>query len=514
MAFVMNVYPQVDIPQSESIDYLESDTTIIELNFEENLDSLLQQYYFRQSGAAELKYSVRDTAFTIPDYPDSVYIERIAAIPTVVGLAYNNYVRNYINVYAKQRRSSVEIMLGLGNYYFPIFDEIFDYYDVPNELKYMSIIESALNPAAHSRAGAVGLWQFMYNTGKMYGLTMNSLVDERRDPVASTHAAARYIKDLYEMYNDWILAVAAYNCGPGNVNKAIRRAGGKKDYWDIYPFLPRETRGHVPAFIAATYIMNYYPEHNLLPADIAYPLTNDTIMITRQLHLEQVSEVLDIPMQLLRDINPQYRADLIPVTKNPLPLRLPMEKAFRFIDLEDSVYSYKDSVYFNPERLNKTAAALSSLPGAPPPANSTQIVYTVKAGDNIGYIAEWYNVGASNIRNWNNISGNLIRTGQKLNIYVPNNLASQYQDIDNLSFEQKQARIGKAVSVPVARASSVVTTGNDGDYIIYTVRSGDTLWDIARQYPGVTETDIMRLNNLSNARRIQVGQTLRIPPTR
>ncbi|MBN1951423.1 MAG: LysM peptidoglycan-binding domain-containing protein [Bacteroidales bacterium] len=479
-------------------------------NFDENLDSMLQLYYVRES------LEVIDSAEiakldSIPDFPDSVYIARLAAIPTVVELSYNPIVRSYINAYTKKKRKSVESMLGLSEHYFPIFDDIFDYYDVPNEMKYMSIIESALNPRAYSRAKAVGLWQFMYGTGRSYGLEINSLVDERRDPIKSTHAAAKMSKDLYRIYGDWLLVIAAYNCGPGNVNRAIRRAGGKTNYWDIYYFLPRETRGHVPAFIAATYVMNYYKEHNLIPKPIEMPLIIDTIMIREKLHLEQVAHVLQIPIKELRDLNPQYRADILPAGDKAYALNLPAEETLRFIDLEDSIFAYKDSVYFDPTKnvISPSSDYAGYTPEAPG-SNYEKLSYTVKSGDNLGYISEWYNVKVSDIKYWNDIRKTVIRSGQKLTIYKLKSQASNYKDIDKLSFAEKQKRIGKTVSTQSTASSTPVDYS--GAFITYTVRSGDTLWDIAKKYPDVSESDIIRLNNLSNGDKIKPGQVLKIKP--
>jgi membrane-bound lytic murein transglycosylase D len=491
---------------------LADDTVITDLNFDENLDSLLNLYYVGQAIANDPNFWNNANNRMIPEFPDSVYIERLKRIPTVVDLTYNSVVRRYIEVYTREKRASVGVMLGLAQYYFPIFDEIFDYYDIPNEMKYMSIIESALNPRAYSRTRAVGLWQFMYGTGRLYGLTVNSLVDERRDPIKSTYAAARFCKDLYKIYNDWILVIAAYNCGPGNVNKAIRRSGGKRNYWDIYYYLPRETRGHVPAFIAATYMMNYYKEHNLTPIPISFPLGSDTIMITKNLHLSQVSEVLGIPLQLLRDMNPQYRADIIPAADKPMALRLPIDQSGKFIDHEKEIYAYKDSVYFNPEKVITSPTAYDAAGvGEPPPGNFAKLTYTVKDGDNLGFISMWYNVRISDLRYWNNIRHNTIRAGQKLTIYVPRNKMDRYSDINTLSFAQKQARLGKQAT-PVAETKPAVSPANSDDYIIYTVRQGDTLWDIIKKYPGVTESDIIRLNNLANSGKIQAGQRLKIKP--
>ncbi len=489
------------------------DTVISEFNFDENLDSLLNLYYVGQSIANDPDFWNNATESVIPEFSDSVYIERLKKIPTTVDLTYNSIVRRYIEVYTKEKRASVGVMLGLAQYYFPLFDEIFDYYDIPNEMKYMSIIESALNPRAYSRTRAVGLWQFMYGTGRLYGLNVNSLVDERRDPIKSTYAAARFCKDLYSIYNDWILVIAAYNCGPGNVNKAIRRSGGKRNYWDIYYYLPKETRGHVPAFIAATYMMNYYKEHNLSPVPISFPLGNDTIMITKNLHLSQVSEVLGIPMQLLRDMNPQYRVDIIPASDKPMALRLPIDMAGKFIDREKEIYAYKDSVFFDPEKVITSPTTFEASASEPPPGNQAKLIYTVKDGDNLGFISMWYNVRISDLRYWNNIRHNTIRAGQKITIYVPRNKVSRYENINTMSFSEKQARVGAPASnTSAVPAKKPTVTAYSGDYIIYTVKSGDTLWEITKKYPGVTESDIIRLNNLSSSGKIQAGQKLKIKP--
>lgn len=476
-------------------------------NFDNNLDSLVHLWYVSQTGNSEgysLVEDVEDEA-VIAQFPDSVYIDRLSRIPSLLELSYNNIIRNYIHVYTQKRKENLEVMLGLSEYYFPIFDEIFDFYDIPNELKYMSVIESALNPRAVSKVGATGLWQFMYGTGRSYGLTINSIVDERRDPIKSTHAAARFIKDLYNIYQDWVLVIAAYNCGPGNVNKAIRRAGNKRNYWDIYYFLPRETRGHVPAYIAATYAMNYYQEHNLKPKPIEMPLAVDTLMIHDDLHLKQVAEVLNIPIKQLRDMNPQYRRDIIPGKSQSLALKIPVEYSSHFIDLEDSIFAYKDSLYFDPTYTIANPTQSRYVPQ--PPTGKTKLYYTVKSGDNPGYIASWYHVGLSDLRYWNNIR-NLIRVGQKLVVYVPPEKADSYRKINDMSFDEKQRSIGKNTVRPDETVAQQETA--DDNYIYYRVKYGDTLWDIAKKYPGVSDADIIRLNNLTDADRIQPGQAIKI----
>jgi len=507
--------PDKDSTMVEDVFNVDEDTIwldLIQSGFEGNLDSLLNLWYVKNSLESDYQteeYLMADTIF--PLFSDSVYVGRLGKIPALIDLSYNRYVKNFIELYTTKRRELVRIMLGLSEYYFPVFEEIFAFYDIPLELKYCSIIESALNPRAVSRAGATGIWQFMYGTGRMYNLTINSLVDERRDPVKSTYAAAQLMSDLYDIYGDWILVIAAYNCGPGNVNKAIRRSGGKHNYWDIYYYLPRETRGHVPAFIATAYFMNYYQEHNLLPRKIDLSLPVDTMMITEELHLEQVAAVLNIPLQLLRDLNPQYKWDVVPGREKPYALRIPLEFTMKFIEMSDTIFSYRDSVYFNEENKIKSPSyyASTNYVPEPPSPNMARIYYTVKSGDNLGYIASWYNVRLSDLKYWNNIGGTMIRAGQKLAVYVPKSKQSQYKEVNKMSFEEKQRMIGKEVSV-ANNVKNIRPEEYEGEYIYYTVKSGDTLWDIARKFPGVTDTDIMELNGISNAGKIQPGQVLKV----
>ena len=303
-----------------------------------DLDSLLNLYmsktYLGTPGDCEMKNEN-------PTYPREVYIERLSRIPSVMEFAYNDIVQRFIDRYSGRLRHSVSYMLGACNFYMPIFEEALEAYDLPLELKYLPIIESALNPKAVSRVGATGLWQFMITTGKQYGLQVNSLLDERRDPVKASYAAARYLRDLYRVFGDWNLVIAAYNCGPENINKAIHRSNGEKDYWQIYPYLPKETRGYVPAFIAANYMMTYYSQHNICPMSTRLPAKTDTVMVNRNLHLEQVAEVIGINIDLLRSLNPMYRRDIVPGLTQPCPLRLPQTEVGKFIDMEDSVYTYK-----------------------------------------------------------------------------------------------------------------------------------------------------------------------------
>ena len=303
-----------------------------------DLDSLLNVYMAKTYLEEDSDCNMRDIN---PVFTKEEYIDRLSRIPSVMEMAYNDVVQKFIDRYSGRLRHSISYMLGASNFYIPIFEEALEAYQLPLELKYLPVIESALNPLAVSRVGATGLWQFMITTGKQYGLQVNSLTDERRDPVKASYAAARYLKDLYRVFGDWNLVIAAYNCGPENINKAIHRANGEKDYWQIYPYLPKETRGYVPAFIAANYIMTYYSLHNICPMSTRLPAKTDTVMVNRNVHLEQVAEVVGINIDLLRSLNPMYRRDIVPGHTEPCPLRLPQTEVGKFIDMQDSIYNYR-----------------------------------------------------------------------------------------------------------------------------------------------------------------------------
>lgn len=482
--------------------------------FEDNLDSMLNLWYVQNSAITEdlVNDSILNDSI-ISNIPDSVYAYRLSRIPSVFKLTYNPIVRKYIEMYTQQKRDRVRVMIGMTDYYFPIFDDIFDYYDVPNEMKYMSIIESALNPRARSRTRAIGVWQFMYGTGKRYGLTINSLVDERRDPVRETHAAAQFCKDLYDIFGDWQLVLAAYNCGPGNVNKAIRRAGGRKDFWDIYRYLPRETRGHVPAFIAAVYTINYAKEHNITPIPTFMPTRTDTVMVNRDLHLLQVAQILKLPIEQLRDLNPQYIHDIIPAKGTQYPLMLPVEYTGKFIDFQDSIYAYKDSIFFNYKELNKSPNynAYSKKGGIRPTGNFTSVYYTVKMGDNLGVISEWFDCRINDLMDWNDLYSSRIRSGQRLVVYVPKKSSYYYQQINAMTFDQKrQLKNGGAVKRTAVSIQTTVNENQSTKFVYYTVKEGDTLWDIAKKYPGISDADIRKWNNLSESSNIIPGQQIKI----
>lgn len=353
------------------------------------------------------------TSHVNPQFSDSIYIDRLTRMPVLMEMPYNDIVRKFIDTYTVRLRGQVAFMLSACNFYMPIFEEALDAYGLPLELKYLPIIESALNPSAVSRAGATGLWQFMHATGKVYGLENNSLVDERRDPIKATWAAARYLKDMYDIYHDWNLVIAAYNCGPGNINKAIRRAGGKADYWEIYRYLPRETRGYVPAFIAANYVMTYYCKHNICPMETNIPQATDTVLVTRDLHFQQIADLCHVPMEEIKSLNPQYKRNIIPGLSKPRTLRLPTEAISAFLDQQDTIYAHRASEFFKNRR---TVASVNSS-HASGSTDGELTWYRIRQGDTLGGIARKFGVRISELRRWNGLRGNNIRAGRRLKIY-------------------------------------------------------------------------------------------------
>ena len=406
------------------------------------IDSLLNQYnsktYLQDN---DCHYSDVNPEFTV-----ETYIERLQRIPSVMEMPYNDVVRKFIDRYAVRLRASVSYMLGAANFYMPIFEEALEMYNLPLELKYLPVIESALSPTATSRVGAAGLWQFMLATGKQYGLEVNSLVDERRDPIKSTYAAARYLRDLYKIYDDWNLVIAAYNYGPQNINKAIHRAGGVKDYWAIYKYLPRETQGYVPAFIAANYIMTYYCEHNICPMRTQIPAKSDTIVVNRDVHFKQIAAVTGIRIEELRSLNPQYRRDIVNGSTQPSVIRLPQTYVNAFLDREDSIYNYeaatlltkrtvvevtaddvKEDVVARSQTVaprthqathSRTRAVSQSRNrrGGKTASRGKSQSVTVKSGQTLSEIARKNNTTVEKLKRLNGIKGNNIRAGKKLKV--------------------------------------------------------------------------------------------------
>ena len=380
------------------------------LEFPETMQSDMDSLYLDWQSKNFLQLD--ENCRMLPEGPvvsDSVYIDRLSRIPSIIEMPFNDIVKKYIEAYTGRLRNKVSFMLAAANFYMPMFEEALDTYDLPMELKYLPIIESALNPKALSRQRASGLWQFMLHTGKQYGLETNSLVEERFDPQKSTWAAVRYLKELFDIYKDWNLVLAAYNCGPGNVNKAMRRAGGSTDYWEIYPFLPKETRGYVPGFIAANYVMTYYCEHGICPMDSQLPAVSDTIHINKDLHLQQVASVCDIDIEQLRSLNPQFKKDLVPGNSKVYALRLPNNTVNTFIERQDSIYAYEASKYLGKRR------TVTVSDGTAKNGKGAQY-HKIKNGETLGAIARRYGVSVNQLRNLNGIQGNNIRAGRTIRV--------------------------------------------------------------------------------------------------
>ena len=403
------------------------------------IDSLLHLYNTKT-------YLKRDADCNFPNvnktYEPDVYKDRLRRLPTIMEMPYNNVVQKFIDRYSNELRNAVGIMLGASNFYMPIFEQALETYSLPLELKYLPVIESGLNPKAVSRVGATGLWQFMLATAKNYGLEINSLLDERCDPIKSSYAAANYLSDLYRIFGDWNLVIAAYNCGPDKLTQAIHRAGGSKDYWKIYPYLPRETRGYVPAFIAANYIMNYYCEHNICPMTTDLPAKTDTILVNRDVHFKQIAQVLNVDEELVRSLNPQYRKDIVIGYTKPSTLRLPVDKINSFIDQEDSVYAYNAEVLLTKRSEVEVAQEVPSYSSGRTSASSSRKSYsrskskrsrrksshssrrrrsssksvTVRGGDTLSEIAARNNTTVKKLKKLNGLKGNNIRKGKKIRV--------------------------------------------------------------------------------------------------
>lgn len=399
-----------------STDSTYEDVGLIPEVLDENVRALLQSWhakYFSQSDPYCIDHDENAPV------SDDVYRDRLSRMATIIPMDYNPIVRNCISIYADRRRELVRYVMAMADLYFPLFEQVLDQYDLPLELKYLAIIESNLNPRAYSRAGAAGIWQFMLPTGKLFGLEINSLIDQRLDPIASTHAACKYFKQMYATFGDWYLVLASYNCGPGNVNKAIRRAGGRTSFWEIYPYLPRETRSYVPFFIAATYIMTYHCEHNICPMRTSLSVATDTVMVDRLMHLRQVADVLNVDIEMLRTFNPQYKREIIPGHIKPCVLKLPVAATYAYIDKKDTISAYRADellAAYLPKRYTEPSS--DDQEDKPSEPKTEMIRYTVKSGENLYTIANKYGVTAQNIRKWNNLRTNRVPRGKRLTIYV------------------------------------------------------------------------------------------------
>lgn len=494
------------IVQKPQFDLLPDDPILAMLDSMHN--SKLYSYFYLVTDTNSLnkyQYSYE----VVPQFSDSIYRARLAKLDQLspMDLSYNDIVKAFINLYGVRKRELTSRILGLSHLYFPLFEETLDYYNLPLELKYLAVVESALNPTATSKARAAGLWQFMYNTGKIYNLDVTSYVDDRNDAIKSTKAACEYLRYLYSLYDNWELAMAAYNCGPGNVNKAIRRSGGKKNYWEIYNYLPKETRSYVPAFIAVNYVMNYSAEHNLYP--VAPPMTyfeHDSVHISEHLDLKQVANTLDIPLDILTYLNPVYKLGIIPKTEKSMVLNLPKEKVGLFLQNEKSIYHYQLPV----EQKTISEVALASAPtvsatnSSTAGVNSTVKYHKVRSGEYLSLIAKKYNVSVNEIKKWNNLRSSNIAVGQRLKIYSGGNTTAQRIEANP---EEKTTTTPTAITATSQQQSAKVEKDIKTEPVYYTIQNGDTLWNIAKTR-GVTIDDLKRLNKGLDARYLKPGMKI------
>ncbi|MCR5352551.1 MAG: LysM peptidoglycan-binding domain-containing protein [Bacteroidales bacterium] len=476
----------------QEIEALEQEENLQVLEYSpEAQDSLLHLWYKNTLTTTDFdtvnEYDMDSVRFS-SNVSDAEMMRRLSAMNSFITLPYNDVVKNYIILYSERMPSKMGRVLGLSNYYFPIFEDILLRYGLPQELKYMAIIESMLNPVATSRAGARGIWQFMYQTGVGYGLEINSFVDERLDVEKAVEAAARYLRDAYRTFGDWALAISSYNCGAGNVSKAIRRANGNRDFWSIYTYLPRETRGYVPAFVAAMYAMTYYREYGIVPQQMGMPAQTDTFMIRRNLHFDQIEAVVGVPKEELQNLNPQYVNDIIPGNSHPYVLKLPYTWTSRFLEADrDSLYAFKADSLLSGKVLQDRGRSRSSRTSSGRSGTSGQqrIAYKVRSGDYLGKIASRYGVSITQIKNWNNLRSNKIQIGQTLYIY-------------------------KNGGPTISQGGSSKSSGSTSKATIYTVKSGDSLYKIAKRYPGISAENIKAANGLKSD-AIRAGQKLTIP---
>lgn len=490
-------------------------------SFEADTQKLLEGWFIKNYTATDNRYATEPDA----EVSDEEMIKRLSALPTVIEMPYNQIVRSYIDRYTKRGRAQIAAILGLSLYYMPIFEQALEEQGLPLELKYLPVIESGLDPNAVSKHGATGLWQMMLGTAKGLGLEVNSLVDERRDPYVASERAASYLKDLYSAYGDWSLAIAAYNCGPGNVNKAIRRAGGDAkdhDFWSIYNYLSPETRGYVPMFIAANYVMKYYPDHNISPVLPVKPLVMDTIQIAERVHFNQISKVLDIPVEELRILNPQFRADVIPGSvESPYTLILPSQQIHAYLMSEDEIRNFEPDKYGKretvdpgevpadamlavedtsiwPEDQGESDVALAASQGKP-----SIIVHKVTAGESLASIAEKYNVTPEEIKRSNNLRRNAVRVGQQLRIST------------TTPQEVMESTVAVVTGKPAANKSTSKASSKKEKQkksaapITHKIRNGESLSTISKKY-GVSIAAIKQANGMKSD-ALRAGKTLKIP---
>lgn len=488
-------------------------------SFEADTQKLLESWFIKNYTASDNRYATEPDV----DVSDEEMVKRLSALPTVIEMPYNQIVRSYIDRYTKKGRAQIAAVLGLSLYYMPIFEQALEEQGLPLELKYLPIIESGLNPNAVSKHGATGLWQFMLGTAKGLGLEVTSLVDERRDPYVSSERAASYLKDLYATYGDWSLAIAAYNCGPGNVNKAIRRAGGEAkdhDFWSIYNYLSPETRGYVPMFIAANYVMTYYPEHNISPVLPVKPLVMDTLQVANRVHFNQISKVLDIPVEELRILNPQFRADVIPGTpESPYTLILPSQQIHAYLMSEKEIHNFEPDKYGRrgtvdpgevpadamlavegtevwPDDMGEADVAFAATQG-----KASVIMHKVVAGESLASIAEQYGVTPAEIKASNNLRRNAVRVGQQLRISTSSPQAVMETTV--------AAVTGKSKASASKKKSKAKTQTKKSGPITHKLRNGESLSSLSKKY-GVSIAEIKKANGMTND-KLRAGKTIKIP---
>ncbi|MCK0123173.1 LysM peptidoglycan-binding domain-containing protein [Gelidibacter sp. F2691] len=472
---VKEIQPVADSLNATKIEDLELASEIDQKWLDELYgNSLFDSIY---ESVTDLKYDAVD----YPELPTDTLKARLRKLSsrTPFNIEYNESLESVIKSYLKHRRHSMERLMSLSDYYFPLFEKELDNYNIPLEIKYLAIVESALKPRAKSRVGATGLWQFMYGTGKMYGLDVSSYVDERSDPIKSTEAASKYLAKLYEIFGDWDLALAAYNSGPGNVSKAIRRSGGYENYWNIRPHLPRETAGYLPAFLATMYIFEYAEEHGFKKhkPNFRY-METDTIHVKQMISLDQVSELLELPMEELQFLNPSYKLDIIPFVEGEnYTLRLPKHAVGRFVNNEASIYEFVTN------ELNKREKPIAQIL-----ESNSKSTYKVRSGDNLGKIARQYGVRVSDLKAWNGLRSNNLKIGQRLNVY--------------------NTKSTTTVATSVASNASVKSSTSNASKT-YKVRSGDSLWSISKKFPGVSIQNIKDWNDISGT-NLKVGTTLKV----
>ncbi len=473
-----------EVSKSDSTFALNSDDAVLEM-----IDSIMAQKYYRSFSFMEDTLGIfpMDSVLALND---SIIELRLKVLndQSPFDLRYNEHTKAFINLYVNKKRDLSRSVLGLAPRYFPMFEETLDEFQMPLELKYLAVVESALSPSARSRVGAQGLWQFMYRTGKMYGLNVTSYYDERMDPYKATRAACQYMSDLYKLYGDWSLVLAAYNSGPGNVNKAIRRSGGVKDYWKIRRYLPRETRGYVPAFIAVNYMMSYPEEHNLYPKEVNSCLFDtDTIYLSRAMSFDRISSYLDISQEEIAFYNPQYKHAFIPKTNKAMPLCLPTELIGIYLNNERAIFAD-----IRKKEIADSLAGIEVQPDLPP-----SITHYVRSGEFLGYIAEKHHVSVRSLMEWNNLYSTRINPGDKLIIYT--------------KAGQPPVKPTTVVAKAEPQKSNTPTDVSEkGKYQFHTVKRGDTLWDIAKYYENTTVNDLKRLNSGINFRRLKPGMQVKV----